>query len=57
MSLLLLKELIKVRDVYPEFFKRLVELESKFHSGGSLFYISGERIYARDLLKSDSSIE
>jgi len=45
------KQLLQVKANYPRFFEKLVKLESKFHNGGSLFYISGKRIYAKDLMR------
>lgn len=42
-------EIRQVKTYYPEFFQRLVQLESEFRNGGSLFYIQSKRVYAKDL--------
>lgn len=40
-----------LRDEYPSFFDRLVELEGSMRNGGSYLFKKGKRIYLRDLRK------
>lgn len=43
-----------LRDTYPSFFDRLVELESCMRNGSSYLFKNGQRIYLRDLRKETS---
>jgi len=38
-----------LKQFYPEFYRKLVKLESELRSGGSMIYRNGRRIYLRDL--------
>jgi len=40
-----------VRALYPELFNKFVETESRFRSGGAMFYFSNRPWKARDLFK------
>ena len=44
-----IREVLLVKNNYPDFFQKLVELESKFRNNGSLLYINSKRVYVRDL--------
>ena len=44
-----LRRMREVCRLYPEFFRRFVELERKFRSGGACFYLKGRPYYAREI--------
>lgn len=43
-------EFEKLKEIYPEFFMKLVELESKLKSGFAYAYFNGSPFYLKDLL-------
>jgi len=45
------REIEAVRALYPELFAKFVEAESRFKSGGAMFYFSNRPWKARDLFK------
>jgi 3'-phosphoadenosine 5'-phosphosulfate sulfotransferase (PAPS reductase)/FAD synthetase len=40
---------------YPEFFEKLVDLESSMRNGGSFLFKKGEKVYLRDLMREEKS--
>lgn len=46
-----------LRDSYPAFFKKLVDLEASMRNGGSYLFQRGKRIYLRDLMEESSDRE
>lgn len=44
-----------LRDSYPEFFKKLVQLEASMRNGGSYLFRKGKKIYLRELINESSS--
>lgn len=44
-----------LKDAYPNFFNRLVELEASMRNGGSYLFKNGKRVYLRDLLKDNGN--
>ena len=44
-----LKRMREVCRLYPEFFKRFVDLEEKFRSGGACFFLNGRPYYAKEI--------
>jgi len=44
-----LRQFQSMKQCYPEFFRKLVKLESELRSGGSMIYRNGRRIYLRDI--------
>jgi len=51
------RELKIVRGLYPEFFRKFVELEARFKSGGAAFWFGNKPCFARDLLKQKTLTE
>jgi len=45
------KRMMIVKALFPELFQKFIELEKKFHSGGSVFYFNNKPTYAKDLAK------
>jgi len=41
----------RTAEAYPEFFMKIVEIEQKFRSGGTFFYIAGKKIRAADFIQ------
>ena len=42
-----------LKDTYPEFFNKLVELEASMRNGSSYLFKHGKKVYLRDLLKDN----
>lgn len=46
-----LDKIKRTAEAYPEFFMKIVEIEQKFRSGGTFFYIAGKKIRASDFIQ------
>jgi len=45
------RELLTIKAQYPQLFNQFIELETRFRSGGSAFYLHGKPLHAKDLAK------
>jgi len=43
------EQFVMLKENYPDFFNKLVHLESKLKTGGSMIFKKGKRIYLRDI--------
>jgi len=51
------KQMMIVKAQFPEFFRKFVELEARFKSGGAAFWFRNKPCFARDLLKQKTLME
>jgi len=51
------KQMMIVRGLYPDFYRKFIELESRFKSGGACFYFDNKPTYAKDLAKQKTLLE
>ena len=51
------KQMMIVKAQFPEFFKKFVELEARFKSGGAAFFFQNKPCYAKDLFKQKTLME
>ena len=51
------KTMMIIKAQFPELFKKFLELEKRFKSGGAAFYFNNKPTYARDLTKQKTLLE